>query len=67
MASATSSIERLLAELMMNGTPTFAAARAVASSPSRCMMPCTPIGATRMGDLYFTPKSVVCACGFKRV
>ena len=44
----------------MRGTPAAFAARAVASSASACMMPCTPIGARNRGEGYLTPNNVVC-------
>lgn len=59
MALATASIERVLAVDKTNGTPTFAAALAVANSPSLCKIPCTPMGATSMGEGNLTPKRVV--------
>ena len=52
-------MERVLAVDMMNGTPTLAAALAVASSASLCKIPCTPTGATSMGEGNWTPKRVV--------
>jgi hypothetical protein len=52
-------MERELAVDMMYGTPTFAAAFAVASSPSLCKIPCTPTGATNTGEGNLTPKRVV--------
>ena len=60
LALATASMERALAVDMMNGTPTLAAALAVASSPSLCKMPCTPTGAMSIGEGNLTPKRVVC-------
>ena len=55
---ATSSIERDDALLMISGTPTFLAARAVASSASGCRIPWTPIGARRSGEEYCSPNNV---------
>jgi hypothetical protein len=52
-------MERELAVDMVNVTPTFAAALAVASSASLCTMPCTPTGAMTMGEGNLTPKRVV--------
>jgi hypothetical protein len=52
-------MERVLAVDMMKGTPTLAAALAVASSASLCKIPCTPTGATSMGEGNWTPKRVV--------
>jgi len=52
-------MERALAVDMVNGTPTLAAALAVASSPSLCKIPCTPTGAMIMGEGSLTPKRVV--------
>jgi len=52
-------MERELAVDMVNGTPTLAAALAVASSPSLCKIPCTPMGAMIMGEGSLTPKRVV--------
>jgi hypothetical protein len=59
LALATASMERALAVDMMNGTSTFAAALAVASSPSLFKIPCTPTGAMSMGEGNLTPKRVV--------
>jgi hypothetical protein len=52
-------MERELAVDMVNVTPTFAAALAVASSASLCTMPCAPTGAMIMGEDNLTPKRVV--------
>lgn len=59
MALATASMEREHALDMTNGTLTFAAALAVASSASLCKIPCTPMGAMSMGEGNLTPKRVV--------
>lgn len=62
-------MDREDAVLIINGTPTLLAARAVASSASACKRPCTPIGAIKSGEGYSTPKIVVCSAisGFPRV
>jgi hypothetical protein len=52
-------MDRVAAVDMMNGTPTFAAAVAVAISPSLCRIPWTPTGAMSMGEGNLTPKRVV--------
>jgi len=52
-------MERVLAVDMVNGTPTLAAALAVANSPSLCKIPCAPTGAMIMGEGSLTPKRVV--------
>jgi len=47
------------AVLIINGTPRFFPALAVAISASSVKIPWTPIGAIKMGDEYFFPKRVV--------
>ena len=59
-ASATASRDRDETVLRIMGTPTSWAAAAVASSPSGCTIPCTPIGARKSGEGYVMPKMVVC-------
>ena len=49
----------LEALLMVYVIPTFRAAAAVASSPSGCISPWTPIGATMTGALCSLPNNVV--------
>jgi hypothetical protein len=48
-------MERELGADITNGTPTLAAALAMASSLSLCNVPCTPMGAMIMGGGSLTP------------
>ena len=58
LASATASIgcEETVDRII--GSPSSAATRATASSPSGCMMPCTPTGAVSTGAGIFVPSTV---------